>query len=133
MKILKYYYYRIYKYFEKGDAVPFFSTFLVIIVFLYFNLITLLEFIGILIGFSFKLLVIGGVWKFWPIIFILPIFGLFYYCLKSRGNHESIIKEFEGESRKQFILSSLIAILYFIISIGLFVGSLWLREKVRGY
>lgn len=131
--MLKYYYCRVYKYFEKGDAVPFFSTFLVIVLFLYFNLITILEFLGILIGFNFKLPVVDGVGKFWPVIFILPFFALFYFFLKRRGFHEKIIQEFSEESRNKRNLSALITILYFISSIGLFVVSLWFREKIRGY
>jgi len=133
MKIVRYYYYRVYKYFEKGDAVPFFSTFLVIILFLYFNLITLINFMGILMGFDFTLPVVGGMGKFWPLIFIIPLFALFYVCLKKQGIHDRILEEFQEETKKKRISSGLMTILYFIASIGLSVASLWIREKIRGY
>lgn len=133
MFFLQYYYFRLYKYFSNGDAIPFFSTFLVIAVFGYFNLITLFDFLSIIMDKRVELLVISGIGKFWPVMFLAPLFGLFHYYLKTLGNHSMIMDRFDKETSKQRIVSVLSVIIYFVVSIGLFVLILWLRQEVRRY
>ena len=133
MYFLQYYYFRLYKYFSNGDAIPFFSTFLVITVFGYFNLITFVDFLSIIMDKRLEVPAISGIGKFWPVIFLAPLFGLFHYYLKTLGNHSMIMNRFDKETSKPRILSVLFVIIYFIVSIGLFVFILWLRQKIRHY
>ncbi|PYF74198.1 hypothetical protein B0O44_104369 [Pedobacter nutrimenti] len=123
MKLIRYYYYRMYKYFSTGDVVPFFSTFTVISVFFYFNIITLIDiFLFIIGGVKVKLLVVeSGVGRLWPALIFLPLYGLFYYYMKRLGHHDKIIDEFKDETKKQKLLSTLFVVTYFVGSIVLFV------------
>jgi hypothetical protein len=43
MKIIRYYYYRLYKYFQAGTEIPFFKTYSVLFIFLFINILTFLK------------------------------------------------------------------------------------------
>ncbi len=132
--LLRYYYYRLYSYFSNGDAIPFFSTFLVIMVFACFNLVTLIDIVFSLI-FRYKVVlpVFGGYGQLWYLLIIIPAYMLYHYYLKDLENHGKIIEEFKTETKRQRLISSIWVTMYFVGSIGLFILTLWLREKIRGY
>lgn len=134
MRLFRYYYYSVFNYFFNGSSIPFFQTFAVIIVFAFFNVLTLLNLI-FSIGFGIKItLPVGsGIKWFLPVLIILPLFALFYYYFKKLKSHETIMKQFQNESSRQKYLSRLFVIIYFISSIALFVFVLWLRQQIRHY
>jgi hypothetical protein len=134
MRLLKYYYFRLYSYYSKGDSVPFLSTFLVVFIFAFFNFLSLLALVAIISKEKFTLPVVEkGTGRLWPLLIVLPLFGLLIYLFKKKGYHDIILEEFRNETSRQKFLSKLFVILYFISSIALFVIALFLRERIAGY
>ena len=135
MRVLRYYYYRIYSYYSKGDPDPYFATFLVIFLFGFFNFLAIIDILFSVIAgneiiyFTVK----SGIGRLWPALIILPLFSLFYYYFKKRGYHEKILEEFKNETRRQRLMSRLFVILYFMGSIALMGLGLWARQVIRGY
>lgn len=70
---------------------------------------------------------------FWPLVFIVPLFVLFYFRLVRLGLHDLIFAEYAKETKKQKINRGGGIILYFIGSILLFILVLLLRQKLMGY
>ncbi|ALL06959.1 hypothetical protein AQ505_16570 [Pedobacter sp. PACM 27299] len=134
IRFLKYYYFRIFSYFSDGSSIPLFRTFAIMFVFVYFNLLALITLI-FSVGLNIRLNhpVGNGVRWFLPLVFIVPLFALFYHRLKRSGLHDLIFEEYSKETKKQKISRGWIIILYFIGSILLFISVLWLRQKIRGY
>ena len=134
MRILKYYYFRVYSYYSNGDSVPLLSTFLVIFLFAFFNLLSFLAVISSIMKFKFTLPVFEkGPGRLLPLLIVLPFFGLFYYLVKVRDLHNTIIGEFKEETSRGKFLSKLSVLIYFVSSIVLIVMSLFLRERLAGY
>jgi hypothetical protein len=133
MRIFRYFYFRLYNYYKNSPS-PFFSTSMAIIVFTIFNLFTLAGLLLSVIG-NLKIVIPtgDGVTRLVPLIFIVPIYGIFYFFIKRKGYHDIIMEEFRNETANKKFLSSLFVIIYFIISVSLFVLTLWLRRKFRGY
>lgn len=63
---------------------------------------------------------------------LVTAFWTIYYFKKLRY-HDKIIQEFRVETSKQKFKSSFFVILYFVITIILFVFSLWIRQEANGY
>lgn len=130
----KYYYFRIFNYFSDSSSIPLFRTFAVMFVFAYFNLLALSTLIfSVVLNIKITLPVGSEVRWFWPLIFIVPLFVLFYSRLKRSGLHNLIFEEYSEETKRQKVNGGWNIILYFISSILLFVLTLWLRQVVRGY
>lgn len=134
IQFFKYYYFRMFSYFSDGSSIPIFRTFSIMFVFAYFNLLTF-SILIFSVGFNVKLtLQVGsGITWFWPVIFIVPLFALFYHRLKWRGLHDLIFKEYSNETKKEKTNGGWTVVTYFISSMLFFVLALWLRQVVRGY
>jgi len=77
MKIIRYYYYRLYKYFQAGTEIPFFKTYSVLFIFLFINILKFLKVILLLTHqHKFTLFAAEGFEKLWWLILILPLFIL---------------------------------------------------------
>ncbi len=133
MRLFRYYYYRIYSYYSTEPA-PFFKVFAVIFVGAFFNFLALASLVSVLLEIRFTFFTVEkGIGRLWPLIFILPLFGVLLHFFKKQGYHDRILGEFKDETPKQKFKSGVFVILYFVGSIALFVLSLWIREKVNGY
>lgn len=135
-RTLRYYYYRVYKYYSNERTNPFFSSFCLMSMLLYCNVLAVVNFIAVFLDSrvaglpSFK----GGrLAFFWPLLFLIPGFFIFKYLIKQSGLHRLIMQEFNDETIKHKNLSILFVFLYIICSISCFVFALWLRQEVRGY
>lgn len=134
MKAFDHIYYRLYRYYENDRSSPMFSTFASLLVFAYFNFISLLDLIfAVGMGVKIHYFVGKGITRFWPVLLMAPLFILFRYYLKNKGNHERILNRFKDESKAERRKSRVFVFLYFTGSIALFVGVLWLRDVIRGY
>lgn len=134
MRALRYYYYRIYTYYSKGDPNPSLKTFIVIFVGAFFNFLTLASAMSIILKIRFTFFAVEkGAGRLWPLLFLLPLYGLFTYYFRKLEYHGKIIREFSDETRIQKYRSGLFVILYFVTTIILFVVSLWIRQKANGY
>jgi len=132
--MLRYFYFRLYSYYSDGGRIPFFSTATVIIIFACFNLLSILDLIFAVIGgIKIELPIFTGANRFLVLLLFFPLYFAFYYIVKKSGYHAVIMDEFKDETSKQKLKSSLGVIIYFIASIILFVFSLWLRQRTRGY
>lgn len=132
MKPFKYYYFRVFSYFLTGTEIPFFRTFVVIFLFAFFNFLTIMNVVFTLgRGKKITLPVGTGINWFLPLLIILPLFAIFFYYLKNLGGHKIIMEEFQKETSKQRFLGGLLIILFLIGSMGLFILTLWLRQKYR--
>ena len=134
MSAFTYLYYRMYKYYDTGRDLPLFSTFVVLFVFGYFNMMSLFDLIfAVGVGLKYKYYVGKGIYRFWPLLAGTPLYMLFHYYMIKLGNHERIFDRFKDESRIESRRNGVLVVLYFIGSIGLLIGVLWLRQVVRGY
>jgi hypothetical protein len=133
MRVIKYFYYRVFNYYKSGDSTPFFSTFLSIFSSIFFHFLTILA----LIETAFNALPISidteGFKSLWFALVIVPIYVLYNQYFVKAGYHDQILNEFKNETKKQKRLSSFYTIAYFILTFVLFFFSLWLRAEVRGY
>jgi hypothetical protein len=130
MKVLRYYYYRLYKYFSNGGNIPFFSTYILIIAFLFINFLSFVDLIYPFFGLG-KLNFPAN--RFWSLLVIIPGFIIFNHVLKTMSYHDQIIAEFEIETKRSKNTSIVLVIVYFVFSMGFFAFSLWFREKLWGY
>ena len=131
--MLRYYYFRVFTYFSEGSSIPLFRTFIVMFVFMYFNFLGILNIISLWT--DKKLLLRNGkemVW-FWPLLIVLPLFILFYYYLKKPGYHSGIIEQFRNEPSRKRFLNGFFIVGYYILSIALFIFTLWLRQEIKHY
>jgi glucose-6-phosphate-specific signal transduction histidine kinase len=135
MTIFGYYYYRLYSYYSNGGGIPFFSTFCLIFIFFYCNVITVVTIVEITFNQVIKLPAFkgGSLGFFWPMLLIIPSYLFFYHFLRKKGYHELIIDKFKNENRRQRRTSIIFLILYFLVSITLFILTLWLRQVISGY
>lgn len=134
MRLLRYYYYRVYNYYKKADPDPFFKTFAVVFVGAFFNFLALASITSIFLKIKFVFFTVEkGVGRLWPLLFILPLFGILFHYFKKQDYHNKIDDEFKNETPKQKFRSGFFVILYFVGTITLFVLSLWIREKIDGY
>jgi len=127
MRIVRYYYYRLYQYFQDGSEIPFFKTYGVLFVFFFINTLTILK--GILLlthQHKFTLFAIQGLAKL-CLILVIPLFILFRYLMIHLDTQELIINEFKGETKKRRNLSAFFTILYFFVSMALFFSILRMR------
>lgn len=131
MRVFKYYYYRLFSYFQGGSSVPFFRVFLIIFAFALLNFLSVMSLCGVILDKDLKLTFVEKANHFWSLVIIVPLFGLFYYYLKKLGYHKIIFEEFDKETTKEKRSSQVIVILYFIISIIFFVLSLWLKQEIK--
>jgi hypothetical protein len=133
LKLVRYFYFRLYKYYSEGPA-PYFKVFAAVFVGIFFNFLTLSSLISILLKTRFTFFVVEkGIGRLWPLFFILPLYGIFAYYIKNKGRHSEIMKEFKYESAEQKRRSSLAVIAYFISSFALFFLSLWLRQMFMNF
>jgi len=131
---LKYYYFRMYSYFSGSSSIPVFRTFAIMFIFTYFNVLSLFTLIvSVVSNIKFTLPEGTGMMWFWPLLFVVPLFALFYYRLKYCGLHDLIIEEYSGQTKKQRLSGGWRIVVYFIASVLFFVLSLWLRQIIRGY
>ncbi|WP_316833042.1 hypothetical protein [Pedobacter aquatilis] len=122
MKIFKYYYYRLFTYFEDGTAIPFFKTYCVMLCFVFINILTLLKLILAQLNQEKFMLFTGqGLDKLWWLLLILPGYLLFKYELIRSGSHDRIIEEFKNETKKNKYISAFFTVLYFLISLSFFL------------
>lgn len=78
MRIFRYYYFRIYTYYSKGDPDPFLKTFVVIFAGAFFNFLTLASAMSIILKVKFTFFTVEkGIGRLWPLLLLLPLFGLF--------------------------------------------------------
>lgn len=134
MYLIKYFYFRMFKYFLKIDEdIPYFSTFISIASTLYLHILSIFAFVS-----SFTL--IGKILpnpdeynKLWYLLFYMPLYFLYDRFVIKTGCHDKILDEFKNETPKQKKISIMFTILYFIFSIAFFIGALWLRQKYKGY
>ena len=132
--IIRYYYFRLYSYFADGDRVPFFSTFLVLTAFGYFNLITIINSIlSLWLNIRFTMPVFKGWNILWLILAIACCWLVLQHYFKRLGHHDKIIDEFKNENSKQKAISKLLVLLYLLITIASFFTVLWLRQRLRGF
>jgi hypothetical protein len=133
MRLLKYYYYHVYTYYSKEPA-PLLKVFAVSFVGVFFNFLTIASFLSIILKTRFTFFVVGqGIGRLWPLLFLLPSYGIFLYYFKNIGYHERIMKAFSNEQSNQKPRGGVLVILYFVSSIALFPLSLYIRIKVEGY
>ncbi len=131
-ELFKYYYFRVYSYFENGSVIPRIQTFSVIIVFAFINLGAVYD----LVAFKcFKTRITYPTFEqanlgfFTPLFIIIPLWaGMWFYFIKM-GNHDKIIALFKSETLYQKKLSSALTLCYFILSLSIFFIELWLRQK----
>src|SRR6476661_2724839 len=133
MKALKYYYYRMFKYYKNGDSIPYFSTFSTISVFAFFNLLTIFSLLETIIGQKFSLPEINGFKRLWLILIIIPLYIIYQQYFVKKGHHNQILKEFANETKKQKRLSIFYTIMYFVFTIVVFFFSLWIRQRIAGF
>ncbi len=135
-RALRYFYFRLYNYYASGSGDPFVSFCAsagVLIIFNFFTLIVLIE-----MFFNFKLFYIptqkkGSLGYFWPLLFLVPFYFFLDFLIRKKGLHDSIMEEFKAENRKEKWVSSILVILYFVLTMGFLFLALWLRQMVRGH
>lgn len=133
MKFLRYFYFRLYHYYSKEPA-PFFKMFSAIFAGLFLNFLTLSSLVSVLLKTKFTFFTVEkGIGRLWPLLIILPLFWILSYHFKKQGYHSTIIEEFENETSKEKLKSSLLVVFYFVSSMILFPVSLWIRQKLNGY
>ncbi len=133
IKIFRYYYFRLYSYYS-GGMIPFFSTLMLIIAFMYINAMTIMNIVEVITGIKFMLPTrqTNDLFSYlWPLLIVLPVCGFCYYYFKILGNHDVIFNEFANESKRNRLLHGMYVILYFLISISSFIFTLWLRQIIR--
>ncbi len=130
MRLIRYYYYRLYLYYAAQGSGPMVSTFLAIFTFAFINGLTLLcIYTGIFPEQAFQIPVAKSGWKrLLPALYILPALGFFMYHFQ-RGYHEKIMKEFEGETKHAKKISRFWVVSYLVGSIIVFFLSLELLRK----
>ncbi len=133
IRLFNYHYSRVYSYFSKGDAAPVFSTFAFILVFGFFNILTLVDIIvSVGAGVKITMPTFEGFKRIYLMLVILAIYSVFHYIFVSKKKHINILKEAQGETSKQFIVRYYV-LLYVVSTIAFFVLSLWLRQVIRGF
>jgi len=132
MKSFQYYYYRLFKYFADGSDIPIFKAFAVIFIFALFNVLTVCAVISLFFV-DEKIIMPQSENRFWLLILVIPCYGIYYYYLRILDKHEYILNKFSNETIEKRNLNGFRIIGYLIASIVLFVLSLWLRQKIRGY
>jgi hypothetical protein len=134
-RILGYYYFRLYKYYS-GGMIPFFSTSILIIVFIYINAITILNVAETAFDKPLNLPTRNQhslISYVWPLIIVIPVYIVCYNYLIAKNHHVEILEEFSQESKRHRVLYGSLIVLYFVISISLFVFTLWLRQAIRNW
>lgn len=133
MYYTRYFYYRIYKYYENGDWTPKFSTFALISLFLFFYITIILDlFTSFLLNVNISPNP-DNYSKVWYLLFFIPLYLLYDKLIIKSGCHNKILEEFKNETRRQKTTSIIFTVLYFVLSIAFFIGALWLRQKYKGY
>jgi hypothetical protein len=133
MDFLNYYYYRVFKYFSDGSSIPMYRTFILFFVFAYLNFLSILNIISLVWPKRISMPEGEGISWLWPLMIVIPLFVIFYIYLKNNGVHEDIMRRFEEETQNKKRARGFLIILYFLLSIAFFVGSLWLRNEIKKY
>lgn len=136
MREIRYFYYRLYKYYSTGKTPPFISVFCAIFGVLIFNFYTLSNLAVII--FNFRLIDVrtfkgGTIGYLWVLVLVVPLYFVFDHFIRKKGLHERIMEEFKCESKKACRISKAMSVLYILLSIGCFFLTLWLRDIIRGY
>ena len=122
MRIFRYFYYRLYRYYEGERAPTLFSVFVSIAVLFILNILALLIITTPLFNATFELPVVNsGLGCLWPWLFLGPLYGLFYYFLRIKGRHERIIHEFENETHRAKLITGILVVFYFFASLASFI------------
>jgi len=133
MRAIRYFYYRVFNYYQSGDEMPFFSTYLLIFISLFFHFLTILSLIETVFNVLPTSIDTGGFKRLWSALVIIPFYVLYNQYFVKAGYHEKILKEFKNETKYQKRVSSFYTVAYFIFTVIFFFLSLWLRAEVRGY
>lgn len=132
-RLFNYHYRRVYSYYAKGDAVPVFSTFTFILVFGFFNILTLIDLIfSVGMGIKITMRTFDGFERIYLLLIIGAMYGIFHYLFIVKKRHSIILaserEESSGQLTKKYYL-----LLYVICTIAFFVLELWLRQVTRGF
>ena len=133
MYYIRYFYYRIFKYYSKGGWSAYFSSFALSSLFMLFNIATLFD---LFTSFALNMKISPNpdeYSKLWYLLYFVPAYFLYDKFVIKSGCHDKILDEFKDETPRQKTNSTIFTILYFVFSIAFFVGSLWLRQKYKGY
>jgi len=116
-KLIKYLFYKSYKFYkyEMGDKSPEFMGVLVVGGILIFLLMSILNFTSTFDFFNKK------TWALFSVLYL----GFWIYIFYRKGKWKEIIKEFENESKKARKRGRILSILAVILSITLFIISLF--------
>jgi hypothetical protein len=132
MRLLKYYYYHVYTFYSK-EPEPLLKVFAVSFIGVFFNFLTIASFLSIVLKTKFTFFVGQGIGSLWPLLFLIPSYGIFSYYFKNIGNHERIMDAFRNKQPNQKPRGGGFVILYFVSSIALFPLSLYILSKVEGF
>jgi hypothetical protein len=130
MRFLRYYYYRLYLYYSAQGSIPMASTFIAIILFAFINGFTLLcIYFYTFPEHAFQIPVANSGWKrLAPALFLVPFVFILKHYFKG-GLHQSIVKEFESETKRAKRISSIWVVSYVIATFIFFFLSLELIRK----
>lgn len=135
INIFQYYCYRLYKYYLNGDFTPIISTASVVVFFAFVNIITIVDFVLILLNIHTIDLPYydKGIYRFWPIPFIIPFWIIAYIYFKNQENYAMLENKFANEDAKRRRINGFLITLNFILSMACFISVLWMRQEMRGY
>jgi hypothetical protein len=129
MKSVKYLYYRLYKYYSERP-VPLIRVFFALFGLMVSNIMSLFNILQIVRGIKTRLPSSGlGELMLWALLLSFPLYAVYSHYLKS-GYHDQIIDEFKQETKRQKLISRLFVFLYFVLSIGGWLFTSWLRQEL---